>query len=81
MNVPSQEYAGLANDCCRGRRVGVRGPNDEEWVTVYGVQRLRCSQPRSPDLSECCNCVVNHVVAAGGERCKLRAVTCDTLRA
>lgn len=42
MTIPSQEYAGLANDVYQDRRVGVRGPNEEERVTLNGVDyRIR----------------------------------------
>ncbi|MDC7806178.1 lipase [Luteimonas sp BLCC-B24] len=37
MTVPSQHYAGLANDSYEDRRVGVRSPPYNEYVTVEGV--------------------------------------------
>lgn len=42
MTILSQEYAGLANDVYQDRRVGVRGANEEERVTLNGVDyRIR----------------------------------------
>lgn len=37
MNVPSQEFAGLANDAYADRRVGVRSVDEQEWFIVEGV--------------------------------------------
>ncbi len=42
MTVPSQQYAGLANDSYEDRRVGVRSPPYNEHVTIEGVDyRIR----------------------------------------
>ncbi|MCD9125365.1 lipase [Luteimonas fraxinea] len=42
MSVPSQQYAGLANDSYEDRRVGVRSPPYNEHVTIEGVDyRIR----------------------------------------
>ena len=37
MTIPSQHYAGLADDAYQDRRVGVRGPEDPEEVVIGGV--------------------------------------------
>lgn len=42
MSVPSQHYAGLANDSYEDRKVGVRSPPYSEHVTIEGVDyRIR----------------------------------------
>ncbi len=49
MSISSREYSGLANDSYEDRKVGRRAPDEDERVSIEGVEyRMRSHAKEEP---------------------------------